>query len=110
MPAGPQLRAAAGHLVNRVEHWTSIRWTQPAREGSDGHGTRADVLHGLVQRLADLCAGIEGRPVRAVPRLANDLALPDQLRVMVADLALVGAEDAVLRAAAADIDATAARL
>jgi hypothetical protein len=91
--------------VGRVEHWTAARWGQPA-----GATTRADVMHGLVQRLADLCAGIEGRPLRPVPRLANDLVLPDQVRVMVADLALVGASDEVLRAAVADIDATAARL
>jgi hypothetical protein len=72
-------------------------------------------MHGLIQRLADLGAGLEGRPVQPVPRLDNDLALPDQLAVMVGDLALLGEEagptagpvDEVLRSAAAEIDATA---
>jgi hypothetical protein len=67
-------------------------------------------VHALVQRLANLGAGLEGRPAQAVPRLENDLALPDQLRVMVADLALVGASDELLRGAVADIDATTTRL
>ncbi len=68
------------------------------------------MVYGLVQRLADRCAGLEGRAAQAVPRLENDLALPDQLRVMVTDLTLVGAADDLLRDAAADVDATAARL
>jgi hypothetical protein len=63
-----------------------------------------------VQRLADVCAGLEGRPPQAVPRLENHLALPDQLKVMVADLSLVGPSDEVLRGAIADIEATTARL
>jgi hypothetical protein len=64
----------------------------------------------LVQRLADRCADAESLPVRAVPRLDNDLALPDQLRVVVADLRLSSPADEVVRAAAADIDTVAARL
>ena len=68
------------------------------------------MVHALVQRLADLCARLEGRPAQPVPRLDNDLSLPDQLQVMVADLALVGASDEELQAAIADIEATAARL
>lgn len=68
------------------------------------------MVHALVQRLADRCARLEGRPAQAVPRLDNDLSLPDQLQVMVADLALVGASDEELQAAIADIEATAARL
>jgi hypothetical protein len=71
--------------------------------------SRAKVVHGLVQRLADLCASAEARPLRPVPRLENDLALPDQVRVMVADLRRDAPAD-VLHAAAADLDATAARL
>jgi hypothetical protein len=114
-----RVSAAADRLVYRVERWTGIRWAQPAHPPGSGGGpapeaallqTRADVVHDLVQRLADLCAGLEGRPVQAVPRLDHDLALPDQLTVMVADLKLAGAGEEVLRAAAADIDATAARL
>jgi hypothetical protein len=109
-PAAARLRAAAGRLVNRVEHWTAARWSQPAQEARGVGETRADAVHALVQRLADLSAGLEGRPPQGVPRLGNDLALPDQLKVMVADLALVGAGDEVLRGAVADIDATTARL
>jgi hypothetical protein len=67
-------------------------------------------MYELVQRLADLSARVEGRPAQAVPRLANDLVLPDQLRVMVTDLALAGASDDVLRSAAAEIEATNVRL
>ena len=44
----------------------------------------------LVQQLADLAADAEGEPPRAVPRLDNDLALPDQLRVVAADLLAAG--------------------
>jgi hypothetical protein len=52
-----------------------------------GVGTRAEVMHALVQRVADLAAAAEGQPRRRVPRLDSDLALPDQLRVVAADLA-----------------------
>jgi hypothetical protein len=61
-------------------------------------GHRADRVHQAVQRLADLAADCEsavdcesaaGPPARRpVPRLANDLALPDQLTVVVHDLLL----------------------
>ncbi|HET6214295.1 MAG TPA: hypothetical protein VFE14_15630 [Micromonosporaceae bacterium] len=93
-------------LIARVGHWGPPRWTvavQPA-------GTRADLIHALVQRLADLAATAEGRVRRHVPRLENDLALPDQLRVMAADLAAAGADPAVLATAAADVAATRACL
>lgn len=63
-----------------------------------------------MQRLADLGASVEGRPAQAVPRLDNDLALPDQVQVMVADLILANAPDDVLAVATADIEAVAARL
>jgi hypothetical protein len=105
------LRAAANRLTTRVEHWTAKRWSVPAEgAGPDGvAATRAETVHRLVQRLADLSAGVEGRARQRVPRLANDLALPDQVRVMVADLQFVGSDD-VLRTAAADIEATSAQL
>ena len=38
------------------------------------------------QQIADLGAQVEGRRIRQVPRLDNDLALPDQLGVVAADL------------------------
>jgi hypothetical protein len=44
------------------------------------------VIHALVQDLADLAADAEGQPRRTVPRLPGDIALPDQLRVLMADL------------------------
>jgi hypothetical protein len=43
-------------------------------------------MHRLVQLIADLAAGAAGEPPRPVPRLDNDLALPDQLTVVVRDL------------------------
>ena len=41
--------------------------------------------------MADATADAEGAPRRAVPRLDNDLALPDQLRVVTADALAAGA-------------------
>jgi hypothetical protein len=43
-------------------------------------------MHALVQALADLTADAEGRERRTVPRLPNDLNLPDQLQVIGVDL------------------------
>ncbi len=51
------------------------------------------VMHELIQRLADRTADAEGEPRRAVPRPTNDLALPDQLRVIAADAMAAGAAD-----------------
>ena len=56
--------------------------------------SRADLVHRLVQEIANLAADAEGEPRRAVPRLDNDLALPDQLRVVAADLVAAGPPDA----------------
>jgi hypothetical protein len=82
------LQRAVDLLVGRVAHWTPARWTKPA---SGAAGSRAECVHDLVQRLADATADAEGVPRRAVPRLENDLALPDQLRVVTADALAVGA-------------------
>lgn len=71
-----ELLMVANRLIERVANWTPARWS----------ATRAESMHGLVQRLADLTADVEGQPRRDVPRLENDLALRDQLRVMVGDL------------------------
>lgn len=76
-------------LLNSVSHWGPPRWVG-----------RADGVHALVQRLADLGADAEDRPHRPVPRLDSDLALPDQLRVMVADLLGAAAAPELLDAAA----------
>lgn len=67
---------------------------------------RGDVMHALVQRLADLGAEAEGEPRRVVPRLPNDLALTEQLKVVAADLAAAGPPPAMLAAAAADVQTT----
>jgi hypothetical protein len=63
-----------------------------------------------VQRIADLAAGAEGEPRRPVPRLDNNLALTDQLRVVAADLIAAGPPPAVLEAAAADVASTRERV
>jgi hypothetical protein len=62
-------------LHRQIAHWTESRW----------RGGRADLVHALVQRLADLAADAEGQPRRPVPAL-HPMVLPDQLRVMADDL------------------------
>ena len=96
MDAAEELVRAVDRLVDRVGHWPSSRWAVAA---GTGDRSRADVVHALVQRLADLEAGATGRASRPVPRLANDLALPDQVRVMTLDLVAAQAPPAVLDAA-----------
>lgn len=86
MGSDDPLTATVGRLVGQVGHWTPSRW---AASGASGV-RRGDALHALVQWLADRCADAEGRPRLPVPRLDNDLALPDQLRVVAADLARFG--------------------
>jgi len=87
-------------LINQVGHLTPQRWAAPAIPGGP---PRAELVHGLVQRLADIAADTEGAPRRSVPRLDNDLALPDQLRVVAADLIAAGASEMLTHAAAADV-------
>jgi hypothetical protein len=89
-------------LVRQVGHWEAPRWGAPA---ADGSGTRGDAVYRLIQRLADLGADAEGRVRRTVPRLDNDTALPDQLRVVAADLVAAGPTPEVLVAAAGDVAA-----
>src|SRR4029450_3118169 len=73
---------ALTRLADRIAHWTQPRWKLPSATGVP----RAEFVHGLVQEVADLAADAEGQPRRPVPRLDNDLALADQLRVVAADL------------------------
>jgi hypothetical protein len=87
-------------LCQQVAHWTPERWAAPAEPGGP---SRAELVHTLAQRLADLAAEAEGEPRREIPRLDNDLALPDQLRVTAADLVAAGADDLLTHAAAADV-------
>jgi hypothetical protein len=88
-----QFVRAVQRLLDRTSHWTPARWSTPGASTGQGRG---DLVHGLVQRLADLGAEVEGRPPRPVPRLASDLALPDQLRVVAADLTAAGATESML--------------
>jgi hypothetical protein len=88
---------AVDRLLNHVSHWTPPRW---AASSASGAGSRADVMHDLVQRIADLAADAEGLPRRTVPRLENVLGLPDQLRVIAADLRVANPDDETLATAA----------
>jgi hypothetical protein len=93
-------------LVNQVANWTPARW---AARPEPGGPSRAELVHSLIQQLADLAADAEGVPRREVPRLDNDLGLVDQLRVVTADLVAAGASD-LTHAAAADVSTVRARL
>ena len=92
-----ELARETRRLVDRVSTWTPPRW---AASSTSGPGSRADRFHALVQTLADQAADAEGQPRRVVPRLSPDTALPDQLRVIVADLIAVERDEEVLAAAA----------
>jgi hypothetical protein len=94
--SGEEVARAVRRMVGRTSHWTAARWEVPVLP--DG-GSRADLVHALVQEIADMAAAAEGQPCRRVPRLDNDLALPDQLRVVSADLVAAG-QEAQLRTAA----------
>ncbi len=98
---------AVDRLVNRVSHWSPTRWSQPARPGLP---VRSDLVFALVQNLADLAADADGHPRRPVPRLASDLALPDQVRVMLADLLAQPRTDELLESARVLIRDTAGAL
>ncbi|MEU7587051.1 hypothetical protein AB0B57_33035 [Micromonospora sp. NPDC049101] len=98
-----ELDQAVRLLVGQVGHWQQPRWAAVA---TTGNVPRADLVHRLVQEVANLAADAEGQPRRVVPRLDNDLALPDQLRVVAADLVAAGADDEVLARAAAEVTAT----
>jgi hypothetical protein len=95
-----ELSRAVDLLARQVGHWEAGRWAAPA---AAGNAARDDLMHHLVQRIADLAADAEGEPRRPVPRLDNDLALVDQLRVVAADLIAAGAPPATLTAAAAQV-------
>lgn len=98
-----ELEQAVRLLVGQVGHWEQPRWAATA---TTGNVPRADLVHRLVQEVANLAADAEGEPRRTVPRLDNDLALPDQLRVVSADLLAAGADADVLARAAAEVTAT----
>jgi hypothetical protein len=95
-----ELDRAVALLVRQVGHWEQPRWSAAA---GGGNVSRADLVHKLVQEIANLAADAEGEPRREVPRLPSDLALPDQLRVVVADLLAAGAPEPVLAGAATQV-------
>ncbi len=74
------LRRVSELLVNQVAHWSQARW-----------GNRGEVLYEALQRIAG--------PEHRLPRL-SDSALPDQLRVVVADVLESGGPAEVSRATA----------
>jgi hypothetical protein len=92
-----ELARETRRLVDRVSTWTPPRW---AASSGSGAGSRADRFHALVQTLADQAADAEGEPRRDVPRLSPDTALPDQLRVVVADLIAAEPDEQALAVAA----------
>jgi hypothetical protein len=100
-----ELVRAVDRLVDHIGQWTPSRWAASTASsgagGATGGGTvsRAETVHALAQRLADLEASVTGRPDRPVPRLDNDLALPDQLRVTARDLLAADPSEPVLAAA-----------
>ena len=96
----PTLERAIGRVVEGTRHWSPARW-------SSGH--RAETMHALVQALADVCADAEGEPHRPVPRLDNDLHLPDQLQVVCLDLLDVAETLTADQRAAIDAAITGAR-
>ncbi|MFJ8834441.1 hypothetical protein [Micromonospora aurantiaca] len=88
-----ELDRAVALLVRQVGHWQQPRWSAKA---DGGNVSRADLVHKLVQEIANLAADAAGESRRDVPRLPSDLALPDQLRVVAADLTLAAPPDQVL--------------
>jgi hypothetical protein len=108
------LATSIERLLNQVGHWEQSRWSAPASSapassvaGPSGVRasvvSRAEVVHALVQCLADRTADAECRARRPVPR-PGDLVLPDQLRVVSGDLLAAGAPDHVLTLATEDVD------
>ncbi|BBH66172.1 hypothetical protein ACTI_28570 [Actinoplanes sp. OR16] len=71
-------------LLTQVHHWEERRWSQPA-----GPVTRAQAVFALAQQLADLGAEAEKTPAREVP-FVHAMVLPDQLRVLAADIMAAG--------------------
>ena len=98
-----ELGRAVDLLGRRAGHWSATRWAAPA---SSANVARGELVHHCVQRIANLAADAEGQPRRSVPRLDNDLALLDQLRVVTADLIAVDPPLEALATATAEVTAT----
>ncbi|MFC7544828.1 hypothetical protein [Plantactinospora sp. GCM10030261] len=97
------LNRAVDQLVRQVGHWEAPRWAAVA---AAGNAPRGELVHRLVQRIANRAADAASERRRTVPRLDNDMALPDQLRVVTADLVAAGPPDEVLAESAAEVQAT----
>ena len=85
--------------MQRLRLWTPARWAAAAPP----YGTRGDLVLHLAQAFADEAARLEAGPRRALPRLDNDLGLPDQLAVTSDDLVRAGPDDVTARAATAHL-------
>ncbi len=80
------LRRESASLVARLRLWTPARWAATAPDGAlSAPATRGD----LVFHLATCFARLAGATVQ-LPRLDNDLALPDQLAVTADELVCSG--------------------
>ena len=98
-----ELSRAVELLARQVGHWSPARWAAPA---STANMARGELVHHCVQQVANLAADAEGQPRRSVPRLDNDLALLDQLRVVTADLIAADPPPEAMAAATAEVSAT----
>jgi hypothetical protein len=85
----------ARSLVRRLRVWAPARWAAATPAGP----SRADVAHHLAQALADLA----GQATVPVPRLDDDLVLPDQLAVTARDLVASRPAPGVARSATAHL-------
>lgn len=106
MDSVADLTRAVDRLVRRVAHWEAPRWATVAKGTPPDGRTRGDLMYALVQQLADRAADAEGTHRRPVPRLDNDGVLPDQLRVVAADLAAAAPSPVVLAESIAAITQT----
>ena len=102
------LEREAGSLVRRLRLWTPARWAAFTTEVTPSGTTpsslsRADLIHHLVQVLADAAAVLEHRPLRPVPRLGLDLVLADQLAVTADDVVRAGATAELARSLTAHL-------
>lgn len=99
MADGALLAKEVGSLVGRLRLWTPARWAAAA----EPWGTRADLGRHLAQWCADRAAELEGRPRRALPVLAPDLLVADQLAVCGDDLVRAGPPDELCAEAVAHL-------
>lgn len=94
-PVADQLATQVDRLHRSTLGWSATRWSAPPERSLSTRDFRskADVAYGLAQQLADLAADRCGQPRRRVPRLAADVALTDQIRVLAHDVVLLADEN-----------------